>query len=99
MQNKCTFAGIICEKNNKKGYLVTQFVTCKPFHRSNWVRRRLACGKLPGYVGIPACLGICVFQKKAVPLPRNCIRITRNHLFICCSVFWSSRMADISSPL
>ena len=32
MQNKCTFAGIICEKNNKKGYLVTQFVTYKPFH-------------------------------------------------------------------
>ena len=74
MQNKCTFAGIICEKNNKKGYLVTQFVTCKPFHRSNWGRRRLAC------------LGICVFQKKAVPLPRNCIRITRNNLLICCFV-------------
>ena len=41
---------------------------------------------------------ICVFQKKAVPLPRNCIRITRNNLLICCFVCWSSRMADISSP-
>ena len=49
MQNKCTFAGIICEKNNKKGYLVTQFVTCKPFHRSNWVRRR---PRLLGYLRI-----------------------------------------------
>ena len=42
---------------------------------------------------------ICVFQKKAVPLPRNCIRITRNNLLICCSVCWSSRMANIPSPL